>query len=332
MNGVAVVGGGSWGTGLTWLIGRRGLPVTLWARDPELVAAMRRTRVNQRYLPGVELPAEAAFTDDLTEAVTGREMVIVAVPSVGVPAVAEALAPLAGPGAVVVSAAKGLDHRTGRRMTIVLGDALGDSVAVAALSGPNLAHEIVAGQPSASVAASLAPGAAVAVQDVLSCDVFRVYTSTDVAGVELGGALKNPLAIAAGICDGLGFGDNSKAALMTRGMHEIRRLGTALGAAPQTFSGLCGFGDLMATCHSRLSRNRNLGEQLGRGRPLAEVLAETSQVAEGVPTTRTAVRLAGEHGVSMPIIFELHDVLFRDRPVREAVRALMARDIADEFR
>jgi glycerol-3-phosphate dehydrogenase (NAD(P)+) len=204
-------------------------------------------------------------------------------------------------------------------------------VDIAALSGPNLAHEIVAGQPSASVVATPRLEVARRVQAVLSCDQFRVYASDDVAGVELGGALKNPLAIAAGIADGLGYGDNTKAALMTRGMFELRRLGVALGARECTFAGLCGFGDLLATCHSRQSRNRNLGEQLGRGQRLDEVLAASHQVAEGVPTTRTALRLAAEQGLEMPILEQLHAVLFAGKPVLEAARELMVRTLTEEF-
>lgn len=331
MSNLTIVGAGSWGTGLAWLLGSRGTPVRLWVRRPDLATEVSRSRVNQAYLPEVRLPDRIEVTAELEAAVAGTELVIVAVPSVGVAEIAGRLAPLLAPGSHVISAAKGLDHATGRRMTTVLADALGPEIGVGALSGPNLAHEIAAGQPSASVVATNVAGACERVQARLSSEVFRVYRSEDVAGVELGGALKNPLAIAAGISDGLGYGDNTKSALMTRGMHEIRRLGVALGAKEQTFAGLCGFGDLLATCHSRQSRNRNLGEELGRGRKLAEITAGTRQVAEGVPTTRTALRLAAEVGVEMPILEQLKLVLFDDKPIHEAARALMSRAMADEF-
>ncbi len=330
MSAAAVIGAGSWGTALAWLLAQHGGPVRLWGRDPELVDEVTAQRVNRRYLPELTLPDNVRCTAALPAAVDGAQLVIVAVPSIGVAAIAESLADCLVPATVLISAAKGLDQTTGRRMTVVLSERL-PAVRVGALSGPNLAHEIVAGRPSASVVATSDLATSRLVQQALSSSIFRVYSSPDIAGVELGGALKNPLAIAAGITDGLGYGDNSKAALMTRGMHEIRRLGVALGAQERTFAGLCGFGDLLATCHSRQSRNRNLGEELGRGRKLADILASSSQVAEGVPTTRTALRLANERGVEVPILQLLHDVLFADLPLAEAAVALMTREITDEF-
>lgn len=328
---VAIIGAGSWGTTLAWLLGARGVPVRLWARDARLAAELAARRVNTRYLPEVELPVDVEPTSDLAHALAGSAVALVVVPSVGVARIAQQMAPVIAPGTVVGSAAKGLDHETGRRMSVVLADALGPACPVAALSGPNLAHEVVARLPAAAVAAHPDDAVTGPLQALLSSATFRVYTNPDLAGVELCGALKNPLAIAAGICDGLCLGDNAKAVLMTRGMHEIQRLGVALGADARTFAGLCGFGDLLATCHSPQSRNRTLGEQIGRGRHLSELLAETSQVAEGVPTTRTAVRLAREHGVDMPILEELHAVLFADKPVQQAVEALMLRSIGGEF-
>lgn len=329
---VAVVGAGSWGTTLAWLLARRGVAVSLWCREESLARQMQAERRNPRYVSELVLPDNLRVTAELGAAVADQRTVLVLVPSVGVPAVAAALAPVVAPGAVVVSAAKGFEHSSGRRMTVVLAAALGDGHEVAALSGPNLAHEIAAGLPAAAVVAHADEAVAGRLQALLSTPEFRVYTNPDVAGVELCGALKNPLAIAAGIVDGLRLGDNTKAALMTRGMHEMTRLGLALGADLRTFAGLCGYGDLLATCHSRQSRNRTLGEQLGQGRGLAEALAASTQVAEGVPTTRTAVRLAAEHGVRMPIFGELHAVLFEDKPVRAAVAALMQREIGYEFR
>ena len=332
MTSIAVIGAGSWGTALAWLLGEQNHRVLLWARDPGLARRMQPTGIDDRYLPEIGLPSNVRVTSELVEAVVGRDLLLIAVPSVGMPAIAGQLADLVHRGMIVTSATKELDHETGRRMTVVLGEALPDFVHLAALSGPNLAHEIVDRQPSASVVGAADERVAAEVQAALTCEIFRVYAHHDVAGVELGGALKNPLAIAAGICDGLGYGDNSKAALISRGIQEIWRLGVALGAKEQTFTGLCGFGDLLATCHSRQSRNRNLGEQLGRGRRLAELLAETTQVAEGVPTCRTALKLAREHGVEMPILSELARVLFEGKPILAAGRDLMLRETGAEFR
>lgn len=330
MKPTAVIGAGSWGTALAWLLARPGQPGRLWARSPELAAQLAQSRRNSRYLPDCELPADLAPTADLAAAVADAWLVIVAVPSIGVPAIAAALAGRVAPGTVVLSAAKGLDHTTGQRMSEVLAAALPGAV-VGALSGPNLAQEIVARQPAATVVATPDPERSRRVQEALARPWFKVYSSPDLAGIELGGALKNPLAIAAGIADGLGHGDNAKAALMTRGLHEIRRLGVALGAQERTFAGLCGLGDLLATCQSRQSRNRNLGEALGRGGRLADLLAATTQVAEGVPTCRTAVRLARAAGVEVPILERLHDVLFGGLPLDEATAALMSRDYSDEW-
>jgi glycerol-3-phosphate dehydrogenase (NAD(P)+) len=328
---LAVIGAGSWGTALAWLLGHRGHRVTLWCRNPELASRIAAERVNAEYLPEVALPPAVRVSGDLGEVLDGAETVIVAVPSVGVPAIASAMAAVVAPDAAVVSAAKGLDHQTGERMTVVLAAALGPGHPVAALSGPNLAHEIAAAKPAAAVVAHPDHEVAGRLQGQLGTLTWRVYTNPDVAGVELCGALKNPLALAAGICDGLGVGDNAKAALMTRGMHEIRRLGVALGADPRTFAGLCGFGDLLATCHSPQSRNRTLGEQIGRGGDLAALQAASQQVAEGVPTTRTALMLARRHGVEMPIMSQLGAILFEGRPVRWAMGELMGRQTGEEF-
>lgn len=327
----AVIGAGSWGTVLAALLAGQGVEVRLWARDPELAADIARHHANRRYLPDLPLPTNLRATGDLAEALAGQPFVLVVVPSVGVPAVAAAVAAHLAPGAVVISATKGLEHDTGRRMSVVLTEAFGGRHSVAVLSGPNLSHEIAAGLPSATVLAGAEDALLQPLWERLSSPRFRVYRNDDTAGVELGGALKNPLAIAAGICDGLGLGDNAKAALMTRGMHEIRRLGVALGARAETFSGLCGFGDLLATCGSPHSRNRRLGELLGRGLSLAEATAQSPQVAEGVPTTRTAVRLADRLGVELPILTELEHILFDEVPLREALAHLMARPIGHEF-
>ncbi|MBI5831169.1 MAG: NAD(P)-dependent glycerol-3-phosphate dehydrogenase [Armatimonadetes bacterium] len=328
---VAVIGAGSWGTGLAWLLGRRGLTTRLWCRRAELAEAIAREHFNPSYLPEAQLPDTVTATADLAEAVRDAQAVLFTVPSVGLRAVAEQLAAHLPAGAPVISAVKGLDHQTGERMTVVLRAAIGEDNPVAALSGPNLAHEIAAGQPAGAVIAHPDPEVRQPLQALLSSPTFRVYTNPDVAGVELCGALKNPLAIAAGVSDGLGYGDNTKAALMTRGMHEITRLGVALGADRRTFAGLCGFGDLLATCHSPHSRNRTLGERLGRGEGLDHIIHASSEVAEGVPTTRTATRLARGLEVEMPILYELHAVLFEGKPPSEAVETLLGRITVEEF-
>ncbi len=328
---VAVVGAGSWGTGLAWLLGRKGLTTRLWCRRAELAEAIGREHFNPSYLPEAALPDTVSATADLAAAVADTEAVLLTVPSVGLRRVAEQMAAHLPAGTPVISAVKGLDHQTGERLTTVLHGIFGDRNPVAALSGPNLAHEIAAGQPAGAVIAHGDPAVRQPLQHLLSSPTFRVYTNPDVAGVELCGALKNPLAIAAGVSDGLGYGDNTKAALMTRGMHEITRLGVALGADRRTFAGLCGFGDLLATCHSPHSRNRTLGERLGRGERLDAIVSASSEVAEGVPTTRTATRLAHGFGVEMPILFELHAVLFEGKPPADAVRTLLARVTVEEF-
>lgn len=331
MSDVTVIGAGSWGTAMAWLLGQEGHTVRLWARRPELAEAISNSRANPVYLPAAELPPSVSATADLGAALVGARLVLVIVPSVGLPTVARQMAELIEPGAMVVSLTKGLEQPTGRRMSAVLAAELPETVLIGALSGPNLAGEIVQGQPAAAVLGSTAESLLQEAQRVLCCTLFRVYTNRDLPGVELGGALKNPYAIAAGIVDGLGFGDNTKAALMTRGMHEMTRLGVALGADARTFAGLCGFGDLLATCHSRQSRNRNLGEKLGQGLKLADILQHSAQVAEGVPTTRTALRLAQEHGVKMPILSELGEILSDGKTAAEAVVSLMGRRFSDEF-
>ncbi|HAZ62761.1 MAG TPA: glycerol-3-phosphate dehydrogenase [Armatimonadetes bacterium] len=328
---IAVIGAGSWGTGLAWLLSHHGPAVRLWCRRPELAAEIGRSARNQVYLPSAVLPRWVTPTADLAEACAGAAMVVVAVPSVGMAAVAAQLAQVVAPGTPVISATKGLDHTTAQRMTVTLAAALGPEQPVAALSGPNLADEVVAGKPAVAVVAHGDCALRRALQAALSRPLFRVYTNPDVAGVELGGALKNPLAIAAGIVDGLGLGDNTKAALMTRGIHEVARLGVALGADERTFAGLCGFGDLLATCHSRHSRNRSLGERLGRGESVTAIQASSPEVVEGVPTTKTALRLAREQGVEMPILTQLHAVIFEGLPIRAGVSALLARDSIEEY-
>jgi glycerol-3-phosphate dehydrogenase (NAD(P)+) len=323
---MAVVGAGSWGTTLAWLLAEKGLAVRLWCRDPAQAAAMRATPENRRYLPGVRLPEALLPEPDLAAAVTGAALLVLAVPSQAVgPLLAELAA--AGASAPLLCAAKGLEHPGGRRMSQVIESAAGGRWrgAFALLSGPNLAGEVARRLPTATVVASPDPALARRCQEWLSTDFLRVYTNPDVIGVELGGALKNVIAVGAGISDGLGYGDNSKAALITRGLAEMVRLATACGARPETLYGISGLGDLVATCGSPLSRNHTLGVRLGRGEKLPDILASMGQVAEGVPTTGAADDLARATGIEMPITAEMYAVLYREKPPREAVAALMAR-------
>jgi glycerol-3-phosphate dehydrogenase (NAD(P)+) len=325
---VAVVGAGSWGTGLAAHLARHAHVVRLWARDPTLAGAIAAGHENARYLPGITLPALHA-TSDLAEALKDAEIALVAVPSEFCRETFRGLRPHLTAGTTLVSATKGLELGTLRRMSEVAAEeAPGHPVAV--LSGPSFAMEVAQGQPTTVVVASAAPGVAEAVQRAVSSRSFRAYSSDDVIGVELGGALKNVIAIAAGIVDGLGYGHNTVAALITRGLAEISRLAVALGARPDTLSGLAGLGDLVLTCTGDLSRNRRLGHALGAGHSVGEALAELHMVAEGVRTTQAACALAERAGVEMPIAQQMRAVLYEGKPPREGVDELMLRTLKRE--
>jgi glycerol-3-phosphate dehydrogenase (NAD(P)+) len=319
---ITVLGAGAWGTALARLLLLGKTPVTLWGHDPQHLEDLRRSHHNERYLPGFELPAECRFETDSAKAVQDAECVVVAVPSKAFREVTRCLLDCNG---IAVSVTKGVEHDTGLTMCGILRENA-PRARTAALSGPSFAPEVARGVPTAIVAASVALDTARAVQALFHRPTFRVYTSTDLRGVELGGALKNVIAIAAGVCDGLGFGDNSKAALITRAIVEIRRLGVACGAQPETFAGLSGLGDLTVTCFSKLSRNRGLGERLGRGEKLADILASTVTVAEGVPTARSAHQLARKLGVETPIIDEVYAMLYEEKNVAHALRDLITRE------
>lgn len=327
---VAVLGAGPWGTALALLVHQKGCRVSLWVFDPEQADVMSHTRENP-FLPGFLLPDGVAVTTSVPDAVQGADAVIFAVRSEGALSVVESLCTCLPPRVPVISGTKGIIADTGHTMSKVLQRALGGSNPVLALSGPNIAVEIARGVPTASVIASKDENAARRIQSLLMSPSFRVYTNTDVTGVELAGALKNIIAIAAGISDGLGYGDNTKAALLTRGLVEITRLGTKLGAMQTTFMGLAGMGDLIVTCASPLSRNHRAGIGLGRGKPLEEVLREIGQVAEGVPTTRAAYALAQRLETPMPITEQMYQVLFECKPPKVAVADLMSREPKDEM-
>jgi glycerol-3-phosphate dehydrogenase (NAD(P)+) len=319
---VAVLGAGAWGTALAKLLDHGGHAVTLWGHDAQRLEDVRRTGRNERYLPGVELPRHWEFESNLLRAVTGSEIVVAAVPSKAFREVTRHLAAFDG---IVVSVTKGIEHETGLTMCGVLAQTA-PRARHAALSGPTFALEVARGMPTAIVGASNDAATAAAVQQLFHRPAFRVYTSADLLGVELGGALKNVIAIAAGVCDGLGFGDNSKAALITRAMAEVRRLGVICGAQAETFTGLSGLGDLTVTCFSKLSRNRGFGERLGRGEKLADVLGAMVAVAEGHPTSRSAYQLARRHNADTPVIDEVYRMLYEGKNVAQGVRDLLSRD------
>lgn len=323
---VAVIGAGAWGTALAKILVEGGHEVTIWARHPQAMAALATSGANEVYLPGVKIPPIHAIEGDLRRAVAGRECVIIAVPSKAFRQVSKALDDFRG---IVVSVTKGIEYETGLTMCGVLKEIV-PSAQLVALSGPTLALEVAKGVPTAIVAAGHNPAATQSVQQLFHRPAFRVYSSTDPLGVELGGALKNVVAIAAGAGDGLGLGDNSKAALTTRGIVEIRRLGVACGAKSETFAGLSGLGDLTVTCYSRLSRNRMFGERLGRGERPADILKSSVTVAEGHPTARSAYQLAKKLHVSTPIIDEVYAVLYEGKNVGRALQDLTHREIKAE--
>ncbi len=330
---IAIFGAGSWGTALSVCLAAAGREVILWARRPEAAAMMRQTRHNPTYLPEVEIPASVRVTSDLEEAASAGALWAVATPSQAIRRMAEQLRPYATRDRLIVSLAKGVENDTLMTTTQVLADALGASVSqghLGALYGPSHAEEVAAGTPTTVVVAAHDPDVARRMQDVFMTPRLRVYVNTDVLGVEIAGSVKNILAIAAGISDGVGYGDNAKAAIITRGLAEIKRLGLAMGAKPSSFAGLAGIGDLVVTCTSRHSRNRYLGEQIGRGQTLDEVEREMDMVAEGVRTTASVHALARQYDVEMPITEAVYALLFEGKRPIEAVDELMTRSAKRE--
>ncbi len=315
------------------LLANKGYRVRLWARDPVLVDEMIAIRRNPRYISGVEIPRGVIITSDMGEAVCGAEVIVMAVPSHAMRTVSSAAAAFIKGSPYVVSLSKGLERETFKRMTQVIAEEIPQCAArVAALSGPNHAEEVSICIPTATVIASEDRETARRLQELFSTSHFRVYTNADVIGVEIGGATKNVIAIAVGVSDGLGFGDNTRASLMTRGLAEMTRLGVALGAKRSTFAGLSGVGDLIATCTSRHSRNRAVGERLGRGEPLDKIVSEMRMIAEGVTATSTVYALSLEKNVEMPIAKMAYEVLYEGRDVKTCVSDLMERRAAEEVR
>jgi glycerol-3-phosphate dehydrogenase (NAD(P)+) len=327
----AVLGTGSWGTAFAKVLADAGTDVVLWARRPELAETVQRTRENPDYLPGVRLPDRVVATGDAGEALAGADLVVIAVPSQSLRENLAGWAPYVPAGAPLLSLMKGVESGTTKRMSEVIREvARVDESRVAVVSGPNLAKEIAAGQPAASVVACADLDTATWLQGTCHAPYFRPYTNTDVVGCELGGAVKNVIALVVGIASGMGFGDNTKASLITRGLAETARLGVALGADPLTFAGLAGLGDLVATCSSPLSRNRTFGERLGRGETLEEVVAATRQTAEGVKSCRPILELAQRHGVDVPLTEAAVAVLFEGMRPADAVQLIMQRSAKQE--
>ena len=322
---MAVLGAGSWGTALALHLSRVGHDVTLWGRDGCLLEDMRRTRANRRYLPDVVLPADVKLAGRVVEAIERADYIVFAVPSHGLRAVVKDAASHVASGAILVSTAKGLEEGTHARMSEVLAQETGSRHPIVVLSGPSFAAEVARGLPTAVLAASGDAAAVRGVQEHFRGPTFRLYGSEDVTGVEIGGALKNVIAIAAGAVEGLGLGHNSMAALITRGLAEISRLACAEGGRRETLAGLAGLGDLVLTCTGDSSRNRHVGIELGRGRGLDEILAGMHMVAEGIRTTGAALALGAKHGIELPIAAQMRRVLDGSASPREAVEALMIR-------
>jgi len=328
---VAVIGAGSWGTAVSWLLGGKGHDVALWSRETEIAEGINATHHNPMYLPEVVLPGCVEASPDFERVLRGAAAVVMVTPSIGVRETAEHMRPFLGADTPVVILSKGVEGGSNLLMTEVLTDVLGNKNRIAGLSGPNHAEEVSKGVPSATVVASYEPHVGELFQDIFMTPFFRVYTNPDVVGVELCGASKNVVAIAAGMCDGLGYGDNTKATLMTRGLAEMTRLGKRLGANPLTYMGLAGMGDLIVTCTSRHSRNRGLGELIAKGGSMDEFYEKTHMVAEGAVACVTVDELATREGLELPITRQVRAILYEGQPVESAEKALLGRGAKDEL-
>lgn len=324
MQKIAVLGAGSWGLALALLLNEKGNEITIWCYDEKEKEDILTFRENKRCLPGIKIPLEIQFTTSTKEAVEGKDVIIMAVPSKAIRYTTECIKPHLPKDAIIVNVSKGIEFETLYTLSQVVESVIPNPVVV--LSGPSHAEEVARHMPTTVVASSTSMESAKKIQDLFMNSYFRVYTNPDVMGVELGGALKNVIALAAGVVDGLGYGDNSKAALMTRGIAEIARLGVAMGGMPNTFGGLTGIGDLMVTCMSGHSRNRRCGELIGQGYSLEEATQKINMVVEGVPTARGAYALMKEYKIDMPIISAIYEVLFENHSVEECVQKLMNRD------
>lgn len=329
---VGVIGSGAWGTTLAFLVANKGIETLLWEHRPERTAEMQQCRENKLFLSGFRFPERLRVTSDIAEAVQDKDMLVLVTPSQRMRENVRLLARSVGEETILLSASKGIEINTLKRMTEIICEEIPAACnRVAALSGPNIAQEVAEGKPTAAVVASTDAKVAIQVREMLTTLRFRIYTADDVIGVELGGALKNIIAIGAGFSDGMGYGENAKAAFMTRGLAEIARLGIAAGAYPLTFSGLAGIGDLIATCASPLSRNQQVGRRLAAGEKPDDILASMRSVAEGVSTTKAALQLAEHYKVELPIAKHLSLVLFEGQDPRKAMLKLMMRDPKDEM-
>ncbi len=333
MRRVGVIGTGAWGTTLAIVLANKGFETILWEHQEERATEMERDRANRIFLPDIPFPFSLRVTANIHEAVVGCELVLLVTPAQRLRENARAIALHLAPNAIILCGSKGLEIGSLKRVTEIAAEELPEGLRerIAILSGPNIASEVAKGLPSAAVIAARDRAVAETAREMMNTTTFRVYTSNDVVGVELGGALKNIIALGAGANDGWGYGENAKAAFMTRGLAEISRLGIACGANPLTFVGLAGMGDLIATCASPLSRNRHVGWELAKGRPLEEVLAGMKSVAEGVTTTKAAKALAERFGIEMPITHTIHAILFEGKNPRQGVIELMLRDPKDEL-
>lgn len=330
MANTGIIGAGSWGCALAAVLERNGHPVTVWSIVEAEVSMLQKEHEHKDKLPGVALGERVSFTSDLKEAVEGKELLVLAVPSVYTRSTARQMAPFLKQGQIVVCVAKGIEENSLMTLTEIIEQEI-PAADAAVMCGPSHAEEVGRGLPTTVVAGAKTRQTAEYIQGLFMNEVFRVYTSPDVLGMELGGALKNVIALAAGMADGLGFGDNTKAALITRGMAEIRRLAVKMGAGAETMNGLTGIGDLIVTCASRHSRNRKAGMLMGQGYTMQQAMDEVKMVVEGVYSAKAAIALSKKYGVSMPIIEQVNRVLFEDKPVKEAVTELMLRDKKAEY-
>jgi len=326
---IAVLGDGGWGTTLAILLCRKGYSVTLWGAFADYAKQMDKTRNNYKFLPGIKIPPQIEITSDIKKAVADKEIVVLAIPSQYTRLTLKKIAGSFAKKTIFLSVTKGIEIRSAKRMSEVIHAELGP-VELAVLSGPTIASEVAREIPTTAVAASLNKQIRKTIQAVFSTKMFRVYTNPDVIGVELGGSLKNVIAIACGVSDGLGFGTNTKAAILTRGVAEISRLGKVMGAKLKTFSGISGLGDLVTTCISKQSRNRSVGELIGKGKNLKEIFAQMQMVAEGVPTAKSAYALSLKYKVEMPIIKEVYYLLYKNKSPAQAVNDLMTRKSKEE--
>ena len=326
---IAILGDGGWGTTLAILLAHQGYSVTLWGVFPGYINTMQKSRRNPKFLPGVKIPPQVEITSDLKSAVLAKEIVVLAIPSQYTRAILKKIAGKFAANTIFLSVTKGIEISSSKRISEIIRLELG-GVKLAVLSGPTIAAEVARGIPTAAVVASANRQIRKTIQAVFSTKMFRVYTNPDVIGVELGGSLKNVIAIACGVSDGLGFGTNTKAAILTRGLAEISRLGKAMGAKLETFSGISGLGDLVTTCISKQSRNRKVGELIGKGKSLKEICRHMQMVAEGVPTAKSAYALSLKYKVDMPIIKEVYQLLYKNKSPRQAVNDLMTRKSKEE--